>query len=151
MDDTLLQSLVDRAAILEILSAIFRGADRRDWALCRSAFAEALEVDYGAPERLGAEALVERWRAALGALDMTQHLVSNYHLEVQGDTAQVTSEFIATHQKKSAPGGEMWTLGGGYEHTLARTPAGWRVIRMKMIPRWSTGNGGLIQEAMALR
>ncbi len=69
-------------------------------------------------------------------------------MTIDGDEAHATSQFVATHVLKGAPGGDVWTLGGVYEHDLRRTENGWRVMRMRMIPRYSIGNDRLVDAAL---
>jgi hypothetical protein len=56
---------------------------------------------------------------------------------------------VATRVLRGAQGGETATLGGVYEHELRRTSAGWRITGVRMTPRWSSGNAGILAEAAA--
>jgi hypothetical protein len=45
MDDLTLQRLVDRAAIIDVISAFAVALDTRNWELLRSTLADPIEVD----------------------------------------------------------------------------------------------------------
>ncbi|WP_437675800.1 nuclear transport factor 2 family protein [Sorangium sp. So ce131] len=138
----------DRAAILETIHNVARGADLRQWDTVRAAFAERVVLDYGVPELLTPEEIVSRWKPLLSAFDSTQHTIRDEQVSfVEPDLARVRSLFLATHHLAGAAGGELWTLGGRYEHELARAASGWKVTRMRMIPGESTGNAALLERA----
>ncbi|WP_438024859.1 alpha/beta fold hydrolase [Sorangium sp. So ce233] len=138
----------DRAAILETIHNVARGADLRQWDVVRSAFAGRVVLDYGVPELLTPEEIVARWQPLLSAFDSTQHVVRDEQVSfVDPDLARVRSRFQAAHHLAGAAGGELWSLGGRYEHELARAASGWKVTRMRMIPGESTGNAALLERA----
>ncbi|WP_437517745.1 nuclear transport factor 2 family protein [Sorangium sp. So ce1099] len=138
----------DRAAVMETIHNVARGADLRQWDTVRAAFAERVVLDYGVPELLTPEEIISRWQPLLSAFDSTQHVVREEQVSfVEPDLARVRSRFQAAHHLAGAAGGELWSLGGRYEHELARTPSGWKVTRMRMIPGESSGNAALIDRA----
>jgi hypothetical protein len=139
------------AAITDAILAIARGADRRDWDEVATAFADAVVLDYGTPERLTPAEIVGRWQPLLEAFDATQHQLRELAIRDTGDRATATSRFLATHVLAGAgAGGDVWSLEGRYEHDLARDAAGhWHVTRMRMIPGVSTGNTELLAVAQA--
>jgi hypothetical protein len=148
--DELLEGVArDEAAVRLAVESIARGADLRQWDLVRGAFAAEVELDYGTPERLSSSAIVDRWRPLFAGFDATRHEVTDVMPNVTGTAATATSRFRAVHLIRGAPGGDVWTLTGRYEHTLALTPNGWVVTRMRMIPESSEGNGALPQVAMS--
>jgi ketosteroid isomerase-like protein len=139
----------DRLAVSDAVLAIVRGADLRQWDAVRAAFAERVELDYGTPEQLTPQQIVDRWAPLFAELDATEHRVRDLAVALNGDRASATSRFRAEHVMRGAAGGETWVLEGSYEHDLARTPAGWKVTRMRMIPGQSSGNTGMVAEAQA--
>jgi ketosteroid isomerase-like protein len=139
----------DRAAITQTIEAIARGADLHQWEAVRAAFAEEVELDYGTPERLSPDTVVDRWQALLEGFDVTQHVIRDIRVQVDGDRATATSRFEATHFLQGATGGDVWILTGRYEHSLRRTASGWKVTRMRMTPEASRGNESLVDKARA--
>jgi ketosteroid isomerase-like protein len=139
----------DQTAVAAVVTAIAEGADLHQWTAVRAAFAPEVRLDYGTPEQLTPAAVVGRWQPLLEALDATQHQVSDLAVRVDGDRATTTSRFQATHVLRGASGGDVWVLTGRYEHALVRTPAGWQVTAMRMVPEGSSGNATLIDQARA--
>ena len=92
----------------------------------------------------GVAPIVDRSRAALGALDSCQHLVGSIHIAVDGDTAHTTSYFHAQHVRAAAPGGELFVISGTYEDVLRRRDGTWRISerRQSYSARW--GNPAVI-------
>jgi ketosteroid isomerase-like protein len=137
----------DEAAVREAVLLVARGADLRQWPLVRALFADTVDLDYGTPERLSPDAVVGRWRALFAQLDATEHGVREVRVTLDGDRARARSAFRAEHRMRGAAGGDTWVLEGRYEHALARTPDGWRITGMRMLPGAQSGNTGLIAQA----
>lgn len=138
---------MDKDAIANIVETIAWGADLHQWDAVRAAFAEEAILDYGTPERLTPEQIIGRWQPLLEAFDGTRHALSEMKIQINGGKASVETRFDARHILKGAPGGDWWRLTGRYEHDLVKTPDGWKVTRMRMIPDQSTGNAKLAEGA----
>jgi ketosteroid isomerase-like protein len=135
----------DESAIRDTVLAVARGADLHQWDAVRAAFADAVELDYGAPEHVSPREIVARWQPLLSAFESTHHVISDIAVVVTGDHADVRSRFEATHVMNH----DRWVLTGRYEHALVRSSTGWKITRMKMIPGESSGNAGLLDLAKA--
>jgi hypothetical protein len=142
-------SPADRAEIIDRITDIAAGADRRQWERAQAAFAPEVRVDYtslfgGSPSTTKAADLVAGWKTVLPGFDATQHLVSNHVVQVSANAATAQADFIATHRIDR----ELWTLGGRYDYTLAKLQGRWRVTAMTMTWTWETGDrAGLLQRA----
>lgn len=136
----------DRAAVTALVEGVARDADLRLWDRVAAAFADRVAFDYGTPETLSGAEILERWRPLLGGFDGTRHELRDVRVAVDGDRATSTSRFHATHVLRGAAGGDTWVLDGRYQHEAARTPAGWKLTRIRMVPGRSTGNAALVQE-----
>ncbi len=119
----------DVAAIERVLVRYATAIDTRDWDLFRSCFAPDLKADYGDYGRWadvdGITAYMER--AHLG-FEATNHLLSNFVIEVDGDRASAVSYVHVV----LVFGGEStsWIDGiGRYEDRLVRTGEGWRIAQ----------------------
>lgn len=135
----------DRAEIVDVTTRMAWFADRRDWDALLTVFADEVDLDYtsltgGEPARLAAADIVAGWRAGLGGLDATQHLVSNHLVDVDGDRAVATAQFQAVHVLANPHGEPTWTLGGHYRFGLVRSDGGWRIDAVTMTTTWATGN-----------
>ncbi|MFI9000834.1 nuclear transport factor 2 family protein [Streptomyces sp. NPDC053541] len=132
---------MDRLDVIDTCNRMAWYADRRDWDALAGVFADKVTLDYtsldgGEPVTLTPARIVEGWRAGLGAYAATHHLLGNHLAAVDGDGAECTATFQATHRKADD---SRWTLGGTYRFTLARTGGGWRITGVVMTTVWSDG------------
>lgn len=145
-------SPADQLAIVATVNEIGLAADMRDWSRLREQFADEVLVDYtslagGQPTRLKADDLIASWQAFLPGFTVTQHMVASHRVSINGERANVLSQFIATHRLAGATGGELWTLGGQYRHSLRKIGELWKVDAITMTWAWQTGNTELPQRA----
>ena len=129
------QALADRIAAEDLLTRYATAVDRRDWQQYRSIFTADAEIDYTSAGGIAGtvDEVVEFLSTSLELFEMTQHLVSNIDLEVNGDSAPVTAMF---NNPMRLPGGDTWFTGGWYHHDLVRTPDGWRSQRLREESAW---------------
>ena len=130
-----LRTLTDRIAIEDLLTRYATSVDRRDWDGYRSLFTSDAEIDYTSAGGIAGtvDEVVEFLSTTLDMFEMTQHLVSNVDVTVDGDTATVTAMF---NNPMRLPGGEVWFTGGWYHHDLVRTADGWRSCRLREESAW---------------
>ena len=130
-----LRTLTDRIAIEDLLTRYATSVDRRDWDGYRSLFTSDAEIDYTSAGGIAGtvDEVVEFLSTTLDMFEMTQHLVSNVDVTVDGDTATVTAMF---NNPMRLPGGEVWFTGGWYHHDLVRTTDGWRSRRLREESAW---------------
>ncbi|MBY5624363.1 nuclear transport factor 2 family protein [Rhizobium leguminosarum] len=139
----------DRAAIIDTITDIAAGADRRQWDRVRGAFADTVTLDYtglwgGEPSTQPAEAVIQQWSAFLPGFDRTLHLVSNHAIvESAGSIAVAEADFQAVHRI----GAESWVLMGHYRYDLTKIDGTWKVSRLVMTPNHETGNRALVNRA----
>ena len=129
------QALADRIAAEDLLTRYATAVDRRDWQQYRSIFTADAEIDYTSAGGIAGtvDEIVEFLSTSLELFEMTQHLVSNIDLEVNGESATVTAMF---NNPMRLPGGDTWFTGGWYHHDLVRTPDGWRSRRLREESAW---------------
>jgi 3-phenylpropionate/cinnamic acid dioxygenase small subunit len=145
MTDARLQALVDRAELSDLVYRYAQAIDRRDWALLRSCFAEAMEADFrsfGVREvfRGPAEDWVALVRSTIEGCDSTQHQSSNHRFELDRDRAQGSSYIRAEHVVINDRGDNHYTVAGYYSHEFLRTPEGWRTAKYTLHVTSSFGN-----------
>ena len=129
------QALADRIAAEDLLTRYATAVDRRDWEQYRSIFTADAEIDYTSAGGIAGtvDEIVEFLSTSLEMFEMTQHLVSNINLEVNGDSATVTAMF---NNPMRITGGDTWFTGGWYHHDLVRTPDGWRSRNLREESAW---------------
>ena len=129
------QALADRIAVEDLLTRYATAVDRRDWEQYRSIFTADAEIDYTSAGGIAGtvDEIVGFLSTSLEMFEMTQHLVSNINLEVNGDSATVTAMF---NNPMRITGGDTWFTGGWYHHDLVRTPDGWRSRNLREESVW---------------
>ncbi|MDG4861813.1 nuclear transport factor 2 family protein [Streptomyces sp. T-3] len=138
-------SLADRLDVTELCTRVAWHTDLREWDALYDVFADKVLLDYtslngGEPFTATPREIIDAWSGLLGNLASTQHLISNFLVDINGDEAVCTAMFQAVHRLPNQLGGPHWNLGGHYRWTALRTPAGWRISAMVMTTLWSEGN-----------
>lgn len=138
------QELADRADITEVIYAVARAMDTRDWDLLAACYAPDAQGDYTNAAADGRDAIVVSTRGFLDALDATQHLVGNIEVSLKGDIATTHATFIAQHVRTEG----QFLLGGNYDDTLRRTADGWKIINRRIRGIWSNGDPTVLTTAV---
>lgn len=91
-----LQQISDRIEIDDLLTRYATGVDRRDWDLWETCFTPDAFIDYSAFGGIkGGVAEVREWLdKTLGQFPMSQHMVINREVSVEGDRATCRSGFF---------------------------------------------------------
>lgn len=131
MDDVISQELADRLEIDDLLTRYATAVDRRDWDLWETCFTPDATIDYTAFG--GVEGPVRTVRAwledVMPRFEMSQHLVVNREITIEGDTARSRAAFFNPMALSTHEGRVLFFDGGYYVDRLVRTPAGWRIWR----------------------
>lgn len=121
------QDRSDQALISDVLVRYATGIDTKDWPLFRTCFTEDVAIDYGEiGVWSGVDAITEHMRTVHAPMPRTNHMMSNFSIEVDGDRASALSYvhvvLVLTED------GTTWIDGvGQYTDALVRTDAGWRI------------------------
>jgi ketosteroid isomerase-like protein len=138
-DTEKLQWLFDRAQIGEVVHRYPLSIDTRDWKLFRSIFTDEIEVYLGPPapaprmRRVSADSFTEQVTTIISRFDITQHFLTDYHVEVSGDTAVWVSYMQARHFKQGQP---TWDMGGYYTYHLLRAGESWKMPKYTLTVTW---------------
>jgi hypothetical protein len=133
-----IEELRDRERVAARLVAYSTALDDKDWPLVEDSFATGGVVDYldYGGEQTG-PTIVEHLRGGLGGLDFTQHLVANFAIDLDGDSARSVCALQARH----VLGPDCYTLVGRYEDDLRREPDGaWRLARRTLRVSFTEGD-----------
>lgn len=139
-----LRALEDRAEIAERIARLAYAQDDKDWAAVGAAYAPDAVYLHPGGRLEGADEIVDRTRAALDALDASQHLIGSVTVEVEGDTAASLAYFQAQHVRAGTPGGDLYTIAGSYADRWMRTPDGWRISARTQTYHWRSGNRDVV-------
>ena len=117
----------DREEIVALLVRYARAVDSKDWKLLRSCFTDGATTDYGEiGSWRGAGDLVLFMEDAHAGMGATQHLLTNFQVEVDAGRATSLTYVHAVTVLASHPDDWIDTI-GTYEDRLVRGPDGWRI------------------------
>jgi 3-phenylpropionate/cinnamic acid dioxygenase small subunit len=149
-----LETLLDRAALVDVLSSYATGLDARDWQLWRSVFLDQVVFDLsswsGQPARtLDADRVVAAQARIFAELAATQHFITNHRITVDGDRARVLAAMRAEHwiDTPVPGGGTRYTMFGYYDDRLVRTRDGWKIAEMQLNVTRTEGDRNVLDEA----
>jgi hypothetical protein len=134
----------DEQAIINLAVAYTWALDTMQLDDLRAVFATDATADLNGVHCEGQDAIIDRIRRPLSTLDVTQHLVGNHQVQVDGDTATHRCHLQSQHVKRGTPGGDNFRIGGIYEDRLARTPDGWRITHRTLTAIWTDGNPAVV-------
>jgi 3-phenylpropionate/cinnamic acid dioxygenase small subunit len=125
-----LAEIADRLEIQDLLTRYCRAIDTRAWDDLDTIFTPDATIDYTAAGGVrGAFPEVKAWLAeVLPRFAMTQHLVTNHDIQVDGDRATSRVYVYNPMGTRNAAGTlDLFFFGGWYNDRLVRTPDGWRI------------------------
>ena len=144
--------LKDRSDIQQMVARLALGMDLRDESMFQSCWADEFYLSVpplagdGVPleGNMRADEHARNVITMLSEFKATQHVLTNHHIELNGDTASCSVYLIGTHTMAGVEEGDpIQTIGARYDFDCARTDSGWKISRMIWTRLWSTGNAGL--------
>ncbi len=139
--DDLIQLLIDERDIRDVLHRYATALDRKDWSLLSACFVPEACAEYETIGLLeGYQAIEKLCRTALRNMSVTQHLIGNIDIRVNGDSASSTCYLHAQHVRPDTSGGDSNIIAGAYEDDLVRTTQGWRIRHRILRVWWTFGN-----------
>ncbi|MBI2168044.1 MAG: nuclear transport factor 2 family protein [Actinobacteria bacterium] len=131
-----LAQIGDRLDIDDLLTAYAVAVDGRDWDGLKALFAEGAVLDYSAFDgpRGDVDTAVAWVAEGLAGFPVSQHVCANREIAVTGDSGTARCAVINPLVDGK---GKVFMVGGSYEDTLVRTPAGWRFAERVARATWS--------------
>ena len=145
-----LEHLIDRQEIDDLLTRYATSVDTKDWDLYETCFTEDAFIDYESAGGIkGKRPEVRAWlEKVMVIFPMTQHVVCNRVIEIDGDKATARSVF---YNPMALPGeGKAQSLfidGGYYNDQLVRTADGWRITERIEESSYSTRRSQILPPA----
>ena len=137
------QDVADRIEIDDLITRYATAVDTKDWDLYRTVFTDDAIIDYTSAGgiRGGLGEVVEWLSHALKLFPMTQHLITNRHVVLEGDTATGRSYYYNPLGRPDGKGGmQLLFFGGYYNDRFRRTPEGWRIAERIEETAWVEGS-----------
>jgi 3-phenylpropionate/cinnamic acid dioxygenase small subunit len=125
-----IQEISDRIHINDLLVRYTVAIDTQDWKLLDTVFLPDATVDYTSSGGVrGKYPEVRAWLAkVLAAFAMTQHMISNSVVKIEGDRATCRTMVFNPMGTKTAQGKlHLFYVGAYYNDKLVRTSEGWRI------------------------
>ena len=138
------QELADRAEIHDVIVRYGWAIDTKDWALLDTCFTADAEVDYSSNPggKKGPYAQIRSWlEKMISAFPVTQHLMSNISVELDGDRA--TTRTMVTNPQGAATkdgGLHFFFVGARYDDDFVRTDQGWKIAKRVETTLWFQGS-----------
>ena len=134
--DLALRALQDRFDITDVLYRYASTIDKFDHEGLRAALADDITAQYGNGDPIAGGDEVAAWIGeAIATVVWQHHLLSVYHVEVDGDTAKAlvyhTSHQVFEDDPKAAK-----LLVGRYHSELRREPDGWKITKLLLELLW---------------
>ena len=139
----------DREQVQEVM-AIYGGAvDEKDYNGITACFMKDATFLYEGKPYTGHAAIEGLMRSPLEALDGTQHLFTNFIIDIEGDTARLSCDSVGQHWRKGTPGGDTLMAGGKYKVDLKKVDGKWKISGANAHGTWGQGNPKLLAETEA--
>ncbi len=140
---------MDNRSIIGVITAIFEGADERDWQKVQRSMADEVLLDYtsmngNSPSITSSAEIIEAWKGFLPGFESTRHQVSDFQIRRQGEN------LVKVHFSGKAEhviGTERWTVEGTYDVEEIRSANDWKITKFKFNLQNQTGNTALPQQA----
>ncbi|MBC7937259.1 MAG: PhzA/PhzB family protein [Rhizobacter sp.] len=134
--------------ITEQVNTLFAGADERNWNKVKSVMDNQVLLDYSSmtgssSSNLTPKQIITAWAAFLPGFDRTNHKLSGFKIEINGDEAVAIYIGKADHYLNS----EVWTVEGSYNTKLKRVGENWLINAHTFNFEKQGGNIGLPTEA----
>jgi len=138
------EQLSDRAEINDVIVRYGWAIDTKDWDLLDTCFLADAHCDYSSNPggKVGPYPEIRAWLAkVMKAFPVTQHLMSNVDITLDGDRATVRT-MVTNPQGAATREGPLhfFFVGGRYDDEFVRTAAGWRIARRIESTLWFQGS-----------
>ncbi|CAM5500431.1 nuclear transport factor 2 family protein [Streptomyces abikoensis] len=148
-----IDALTDRADITELIDRYLLSLDERrfDDAWAHGFFTPDVRITSPVGTHEGIDGLAASQAATMAKFERTQHIGTNYLLDVTGDRATVRWNALMTHvhlastrEVRGSGPGDHFTVGGTFTGEVVRTPRGWRFRCLDVRAVWVHGEGPLV-------
>ena len=134
--DSVIQELVDKAAIRELMMKYARGIDRRDLDLIAYGFTPDAHTNYDDGEQQGLEEIISCLRTATSRFDRSTHFMGDQEIQISGDTADVET-YAIDYLLYTIEAKQYQSIGGPrYQDKMVRRDGRWLVQHRSLLTDW---------------
>jgi 3-phenylpropionate/cinnamic acid dioxygenase small subunit len=137
------ETLDDRRAIHDLIVKYAWAIDTKDWDALDTVFLPDAWLDYSSNPagKSGDYNKIRPWlEKSLAPFPVTQHLVTNIDVTVDGDRATARTMVYNPMGAATREGPlHFFFMGGRYDDELVRTPDGWRIAKRVETALWFQG------------
>lgn len=149
-----LNVLAERAAVMDVITALFVETDNRNWPAVLECLAPRVQFDMsslsgGEPTTIAADDIVAAWDRGLRPLQAVHHQVGNFRIRVDGGRATVACYGVAFHYVRTRSGRNTRTFVGSYDFDLEKQDRRWRITLFRFNLKFLDGNLELEADAAA--
>ena len=137
----------DRFAIIATLDRYAECLDQRDWPGLADVFTQDVEIDWVEWKQKGLAESTGSIRSYLDGCGPSQHLLGNYRIELDGDSAQSKHYCRVMHMGKGDQKGKTYESWIEYQDELVRTEVGWRSRRRTCVAIMEQGDRAVLGPA----
>lgn len=141
----------DRQKIVDVVTRLFVGTDKRDWESVKNLFERHVLFDMtslngGNPATLTPEQIVDGWDAGLEPIKHAHHQAGNFIITIDGLSAHAFCYGIAYHYRDTKSGRNTRVFVGSYDFDLRRHGEEWKLSSFKFNLKFVDGNAQLEQD-----
>jgi len=130
-----LRGLLEREQIRDCIAHLARGEDRRNAELISACYWPDSTTDYGV--FLGTFDEYLAWVVpGSPAIPVTQHVLGQSVIELQGDAARAETQVISYHRVKAGTEERDTIIGGRYLDRMEKRGGEWRIAQRTMLYDW---------------
>jgi SnoaL-like domain len=142
--------LVSKQAIQELELKFAHSLDTKNWDLAGKLFTDEVVADfsaYGIPAKtMKKDDLIGLFKYSFRNEKLvTEHLYTNFFIEVNGKTATCRFNFIGNHFVKGLEGGDDFYLYAQYNDKLKQTENGWKISERTLTVFNTKGNATMLR------
>jgi uncharacterized protein (TIGR02246 family) len=134
--------MTDRESIQQLVAIYARALDARDYETIADCFAQDATAEFtgfsGAMQ--GREAIDAHMKKALGPLATTQHIFTNFIIDIDGDSATLYCDAMGQHVTETGEDAETYLSGGKYNAEMRRRDGRWQFQKLVANAVWGMGD-----------
>lgn len=134
----------DRFAIIAVLDRYAECLDTRDWSGLSDVFTDTVEMDFVVWQADTLDDVRTNIRSFLDGCGVSQHLLGNYRIELDGDSASSRCYCRVMHFGKGDEQHKTFESYIEYADELVRTPTGWRSRKRVASPKMNIGDPSIL-------